>query len=117
MTWSGTSIFAWWRPLLLPVTVTFEEPVLERWFTVTVRVAVPALAGDTLRLLAESVAEIPRGRLPTLRWTIPLNPFEEVTVSAVGAVGLDDLLTVRLAGFAVMTKDPPGTTVTETGVE
>jgi hypothetical protein len=104
-------------PLLVPVTVIDGEPVLAELLTVRVKVAVPGLPGDTLTLGAEIAAETPFGRLPTLRLTVPSNPLAEVTLSVVVAVGLLDLLTVRLAGFALMANDPPGVTVTDRLIE
>lgn len=84
--------------------------------TVNVSVAAPGVPGDTLTLLGLMPALTPRGNFPTLRLTVPANPLADATLIVLVAVGLVDLLTVRLAGFAVIVNDPPGVTVTVTDV-
>jgi hypothetical protein len=62
-------------------------------------------------------AVTPLGRLPTVRLTVPAKPLADVTLIVVAAVGLWDLLILRLAGLAVIVKDPPGVTATTTRIE
>jgi hypothetical protein len=101
-------------PLLVPVTLIDHDPVLADGLALTFKIA---LAPPAVMLLGVIVADTPRGKPLILRFTVPANPLTAVALIVVLPVGLADLLSVMLGGFALTEKDPPGVTVAVTEVE
>ena len=72
----SVAVVLWDSDPLVPVTVSVDEPVGVPGDADTVTVVVPELV--TVAGLKEAVA--PAGKPDVVKLTIPLNPFEAVTV-------------------------------------
>ena len=95
-------VVEWVRLPLVPVTVMVNVPVAV-WPPLPVKVSVEVPLPDTLPGL--KLAETPDGSAPVDSETVPVKPFNAVTVMVVDVELV--LTSVRLEGDALMLKSPP----------